>query len=191
MELRRQLFHFLLGLVIVILYQLNLISSLIIFVILVLGGILVLISKRARLPIVGWFLDNFERKEQIRIFPGRGALYYFIGVLLAMQLFEKDIACAAIMILALGDSVGHLVGRYYGKTRWINSKKLLEGTLAGALAGFLGAVFFVNPLEAALASIGAMVMEAVEIDLNRTALDDNLYMPLVAGTVIYLLRLYF
>jgi dolichol kinase len=191
MEVRRQLFHFLLGLVIVVLYQLNLINSLIIFVILVLGGILILISKRVKLPVIGWFLDNFEREEQIKIFPGRGALYYFIGVLLVMQLFEKDIACAGIMILALGDSVGHLVGRYYGKTRWINSKKLLEGSVAGALAGFLGAVFFVSPLEAALASIGAMILEAVEIELNRTAVDDNLYMPLVAGTIIYLLRLYF
>ena len=95
------------------------------------------------------------------------------------------------MILALGDSVGHLVGRYYGKTKWISTKKLLEGTIAGALAGFLGAVFFVSPLEAALASIAAMVMEAIEIELNKRAVDDNLFIPLVAGTVIYLLRLYF
>lgn len=110
-----------------------------------------------------------------------------------MQLFDKDIALAAIMILALGDSISHIVGERFGHIRNIfngNSKKLFEGTLAGTAAGTLGALLFVPFPEALVGSFAAMIAEVIEIDLNSKPLDDNLIVPLVAGTVIMIMRKY-
>lgn len=193
LELRRQLFHAFAGLGLVLLLYYNLIDSFTVFIGVILGGVLCFLSKKMYIPIFTWFLRNFEREEQIKIFPGRGSLFFFIGVLLVLQLFEKDIALAAIMILTLGDSVSHLVGRYFGRIKNIfngHSRKLLEGTYAGVLAGFFGALFFVPVPEAFFGSLGAMIAEALEFNMNKKSIDDNLIIPLVAGTVMLLVRSY-
>lgn len=126
-------------------------------------------------------------------FPGKGVIFFFVGVLLSLQLFEKDIALASIMVLSLGDSVSHLIGKSFGRIKNIfngDGKKLLEGTLAGTLAGFFGALVFVPFPEAFLGAFGAMIVEVVKIDFNDLTLDDNLVVPLVAGTIMFLLRTY-
>ena len=110
-----------------------------------------------------------------------------------LKLFSKEIALAAIMVLAFGDSISHLAGRYLGRTRNLfngKSRKLLEGTVAGVFAGFLGALVFVPALEAFLGSLVAMVVEALEFEMNGKSIDDNLLVPLVAGTVMYLVASY-
>ena len=120
-------------------------------------------------------------------FPGRGTLFFVIGSLLVIQLFELKIALAAIMVLTLGDSVSHLFGAQFGQIKNIfngKSRKLLEGTLAGTVAGFFGAMLFVPIPEAFLGSLGAMIAEVVQIDFNEKTLDDNMVVPLVAGTVM-------
>ena len=61
---------------------------------------------------------------------------------------------------------------------------------AGTLAGFAGAVIFVPIPEAFLGSLVAMIAEVVKIDFNEKSLDDNLVVPLVAGTVMLLVRSY-
>ncbi len=181
--------HIVIGLLLVLFSYLEILSEFALFLLIVTGFLASFISKRTELPFFSWMLDNFERKEQRQNFPGKGMLFLFIGSLLALGLFEKNIAFAAIMVLVLGDSVSHLFGAKFGKLKNIfngDGKKLWEGTLAGAIAGFLGAVLFVPVPEAFLGSLGAMIAEVVKIDLNDTTLDDNLVVPLVAGTVILL-----
>ncbi len=41
-----------------------------------------------------------------------------------------------------------------------------------------------------MGAAAAMIAEVIEIDLNKNQLDDNLIVPLVAGTAIYLVRVY-
>jgi dolichol kinase len=97
---------------------------------------------------------------------------------------------ASIMVLALGDSVSHLFGLHFGKTKHPLSKtKFLEGTIAGFVAGFIGALVFARWLEAFLASLAAMLIEAVEIKIGTQQVDDNLIVPLIAGGVIWVVRL--
>ena len=188
-ELFRQLFHIGVGLLAVFLFYVDIIGPWTVFLLVVVGVLASILSKRVRLPFFSYFLDRFEREEQRKKFPGKGMIFFFVGVLLAMKLFEKDIALAAIMVLSLGDSVSHIFGAQFGQIKNIfngKSKKLLEGTIAGALAGFIGAVLFVPLPEAFLGSLGAMIAEVVKIDLNDTTLDDNLIVPLVAGTIMLL-----
>lgn len=188
LEIRRQLFHIFLGITLVILLDRGIFNSHDLFWILVAGIIVSWISTRRRLPIVGWFLDTFERK-QVR--PGKGVITYFIGVILALELFPPEIAYAAILILAIGDGVSSLVGPFGRLKTKLSDKKLFEGTIAGAAFGGAAAMTFVAPIEAFIGASIAMIFEAMEIRLNQKLLNDNVTVPLVAGTVILLLRNFF
>lgn len=107
------------------------------------------------------------------------------GCIIVLGLFEKNSALAALMILALGDSISPIVGGYYGKTPHpLNKLKLAEGTLAGIVAATLGAALFVPWKAAAIASFVALCIEAAEIKLGKYILDDNITVPFIAGLVL-------
>ncbi|MBI2654565.1 hypothetical protein HYX02_07220 [Candidatus Woesearchaeota archaeon] len=189
-ELRRQLFHMILGISIVILLMYGFLNKEIILMAIIIGLILSYLSRKTRIPVIYELLDMFERKEDVKEFPGKGIIFYLIGVYISLLLFSKDIAMASIMVLALGDSVSHLFGLHFGKTRHPLSKtKFLEGTIAGFVAGFIGALLFLPWLEAFFASLAAMIVEAIEIKIGTAQVDDNLIVPLVAGAVVWIVRL--
>lgn len=193
-EIKRQMFHIVQGLLIVLFVYLDILSSFSLLLLIITGFIVSFFVKWGyRVPFFSFLLDIFEREEQKKKFPGKGMIFLFIGSLLSLQLFDLDIALASIMILTLGDSVGHLFGAKFGRLRNIfnwKGRKLFEGTLMGTAAGFLGAMFFVPIPHAFLGAFGAMAVEVVKIEFNDTALDDNLVVPLVAGTVMLLMRMY-
>jgi len=188
-EIRRQAFHICLGLIIVVLLTHNILNSLILFIILIAGILISILSKKFKIPVIYSFLKIFERKDTLKTFPGKGTISFLIGCLLVLQLFERDIALASIMILTFGDSVSHLFGWHMGRKKHpLNCLKSIEGNIAGAITGFIGAIFFISPLPALLASFGAMTAEAVELKMNNKIVDDNIIVPLVAGTIIFLIR---
>lgn len=190
-EFFRQIIHLVVGIITVILFYYEFITPWTVFLIVLVGLLLSFIVKRIRVPVVSFCLDLWEREEIKKTFPGKGMIFFFIGVLLVTKLFERDIALAAIMILALGDSLSHLVGEQFGKIRNIfngKSKKLLEGTVAGIVSGTIGALLFVPFPQAFLGSTAAMIAEVIKIDFNERTLDDNVVVPLVAGTVMYIIR---
>ncbi len=190
-ELHRQIMHIIIGLITVGLIYFNIFRPFTIFLLLIVGILTSFLAKRIRLPVISTFLDIFERDEQMKKFPGRGVIFFFVGVLLVLQLFPLDIALASVMVLALGDSLSHIVGARYGEIKNIfniRSPKLLEGTIVGAIAGFSGALIFVSIPEAFFGAFLAMVAEVVQIDLNNRQVDDNLIVPLVAGTAMVLVR---
>lgn len=189
-EWNRQLFHVFLGLAIVVLLIYGFIDKKVILFIILLGLILSYLSKKIKIPIIYDLLHKYERKEDLERFPGKGIIFYFMGVYISLLLFEKDIAMASIMVLALGDSVSHLYGLHYGKiSHPLSQKKFLEGTIAGFIAGFIGALVFLPWYESFFASLIAMIVEAIEIKISRQQVDDNLIVPFVAGGVVWLVRL--
>jgi len=189
-EWNRQLFHIFLGIAIVALLVYNLIGKKTILAIILIGLILSYLSRKTRIPVIYNLLQRFERSEELKKFPGKGILFYFAGVYIALLLFPKETAMASIMVLALGDSVSHIYGLHYGKIKHPLSKtKFLEGTIAGFIAGFAGALIFVNPFEAFFASLAAMIVEAIEVKAGNQQVDDNLIVPLAAGAVIWLIRI--
>jgi dolichol kinase len=185
-ELKRQLFHATLASTIVAAIHFNIITPFMVFIILVVGVLFSYIQLKYPLPIITWFIKEFERKGE---HPGKGAICLFIGALLALYLFPRDIALASIMILALGDSISHYYGRFYGKRKHpLNKSKLLEGSIVGTIAAFAGAALFIPFLQAFIAAFVAMITEAMEIEFNNRIIDDNISIPLVAGVTILLLR---
>lgn len=188
-EWNRQIFHIFLGVLIVVLLMYGFIDKEIIFIAILIGLILSYLSTKTRVPVIYDLLEKFERKEDFKKFPGKGMLFYFIGVFIALLLFPKDIAMASIMVLALGDSLSHLFGLHFGKVKHpLSSTKFLEGTIAGFVAGFIGALVFARWYEAFFASLAAMIVEAIEIKIGVQQVDDNLIVPFVAGGVIWLIR---
>lgn len=190
LELRRQFFHLCLGIVMVLLLYYKIINAQILLAVTVLTIILSGISLKIKLPFAWWFLKTFERPEEIKRFPNKGTIFFLLGCLLAVVFFPKDTALASIAILGAGDSVSHVVGRFYGsKKHPFSSVKMVEGSIAGTVAAFFAAVFFVSPLEALAASVIAMLVEAVEIKISTATVDDNVTVPVVAGAVISLMRI--
>lgn len=189
-EWGRQIFHISLGIFIVILLLYKLIDEKIVLTTAITGLIFSYLSRKIRIPVVYQLLQKFERKDDIKKFPGKGIIFYFTGVYISLLFFPKDIAMASIMVLAMGDSISHLFGIHYGKTKHPLSKiKFLEGTVAGFAAGFLGALVFLPWHEAFFSSLAAMIFEAVEIKVGTKQIDDNLTVPFVAGAAVWVIRL--
>jgi len=188
LEVRRQAFHIGLGLLSIFAITSELVDWKFFLILLIVGIPISIISKKRELPAIAWLLKYFDRKNEI--IPGKGALFFIAGVMLALVLFEKDIALAAIMILTLGDSISHLFGRFFGKVKhpW-NQYKLIEGTLLGFVAGAVGAAAFVPWNQALLASAVAMIVEGIELRFRNHSVDDNILIPLVAGIVMLIMRL--
>ncbi len=191
LEVRRQIFHALLGILIAYFVAVGFIDALVVFILIVAGIGISLLAKEIDIPVISWFLRNFERPEHLRKFPGKGAIFFLVGVFIVLALpFGRNTAAASIMILALGDSFSHVVGRYYGRIEHpLNRKIKLEGTVAGIFAGFLGAALFVPLPHAFLASLLAMIAEAVEFRINEREADDNIIVPVVAALAIFFLGL--
>ena len=189
-ELNRQIFHMFLGLTIVLLLRYGFINNNTILILILTGFILSFLSTKIKIPVIYSLLQKFERNKDIKRFPGKGVIFYFIGAYLSLILFPKEIAMASIMILALGDSVSHLYGLHYGRIKHpLSSTKFFEGTIAGFVAGFIGALIFLPLLEAFLASLAAMAVEAIEIKIGAEQVDDNLIMPVAAGIAVLIIRI--
>lgn len=192
-EVKRQLFHMFMGVAIVILIRLNLLDLKRIGILLFIGFILSILCRKYKIYGISWFLKHLERENNIRTFPGKGALFYLMGVFFALLLFREDVALASIMIMAFGDSVATLFGmQQEGRLKHpFSSRKYLEGSLVGGIAGFFGAMLFVSPIYAFVSSMIAMIIEGIDIKLGFTHVDDNLVIPVAAGLIITVLELIF
>jgi len=187
-ELGRKIVHMLIGIVALLLLINNIITPLIIFIILIIGTLCSLLSLKYRIPIISFFLDNFERPEEKTKLPGVGIILAVVGSLLALQLFERNIALASITILTFADPISHLIGKLFGRTKsFLDKKKNIEGHIAGTIIGSLFAMFFVHPILAFSGALAAMLFEAIIIEIQKVQLDDNLIIPLAAGTAMFLI----
>jgi len=157
-------------------------------IILIFGAILSIIYRYHAIPLIHELLVSMERPKDIATFPGRGPFFLVLGALLAMLLFPIDIAKGAVTVLAVGDSISHIVGRYFGKTKVPFSKnKMLEGTVVAIVLSTFTALLFVDFPKAFLASLLTVSFEAVYPEKIAHYFDDNLVIPLLAGAIMLLL----
>ncbi len=180
-EFKRQVFHMVLGILLVYLLYIEALDLPAMFALLLIGFVLSLASKKYDLIFVIWLLRNFDRKGES--LPGYGVLTYFLGSIIALGLFRKEIALASIMILAFGDSFSHL-GRFGKIKNPFSNTKFLEGTISGVLAGTLGAWLFVSWQAAFFGSLIAMGVEGLELAVFKKRVDDNLLIPVVSGLIM-------
>jgi dolichol kinase len=189
LELIRKLFHILGGIFIVLLFQARILTVPLAGLIILLIAAVVLYNFRAERELLTKILSL--NRADMRI-PGLDVLAYLVGCWLVLAIFPSRIAFAAILILAFGDAVAHLVSRSFGATQTFMTKSTyLEGTIAAIIAATLAAWVYVPFLAALIASAVAMIVEAGELRIGDHYIDDNLVIPLVAGVTLWVITLAF
>ena len=137
----------------------------------------------------GFLLRSHEQSDRGRRL--NGATYVLFAATLLVLFFPKVIAITAIAVLIISDTSAALVGRRYGKHRFLS--KSLEGAGAFFISGLVVVAFapkvaYTAPeyaIGAAAALLGAVV------EASAIGLDDNLSIPLTVGGVMWILYLVF
>ena len=127
-----------------------------------------------------WLRPLLKSSEDRRI---TGATYLLVAAFLSFLLFDRPVAIAVLLFLSLGDPAAALVGRPMPGPRLFGKSPV--GTLAFIGVSLLVAAALVvagiAPFHWGLLA-GAVVAGLVE--LAPLPGDDNLWVPLIAGTVM-------
>ena len=133
----------------------------------------------------GWLLRKHETDFSNKRL--NGATNVLIASSLCVLLFPKIIAINAIAILIISDTTSALIGRRFGRHRF------LAKSLEGSLAFFISAVLVILvapkidqlPMEYVIGCIAAVVGTVVEA--LPLKVDDNLTIPLSVGFSLWVL----
>lgn len=115
-----------------------------------------------------------------------GASYLLLAALISVIIFPKLIAIVVLCFLILGDTMAALIGRRFGKTKFL--KKSLEGTFAF----FVSTIVVVSTvpkvsgsLNEYLIGFAAGAVAAVVENLSFGFFDDNLAIPIISGFLLW------
>jgi dolichol kinase len=137
----------------------------------------------------GFLLRSHEQSERGRRL--NGATYVLFAATLVILFFPKVIAITAIAVLIISDTSAALIGRRFGKHRFMS--KSLEGAGAFFISG-LAVVAFAPKVAYAPAEYiigGAAALLAAVVEASAIGLDDNLSVPLTVGGVMWILYFLF
>ena len=139
-------------------------------------------DHRARRFFRAFFGELIREHEQFNLL---GSTYLLLAGLLAIELFPRPMAAAAIGFTVLGDGLAAIVGRAYGRRRFFG--KTLEGTAGGLTACLAWAAYLAawGHLSWEVSIAGALVASLIEF--LPIPLDDNLGITLFAGYAMKLL----
>jgi phytol kinase len=137
------------------------------------------LSRGYRIPLVTRVVRVLERED---VLPGKGTLFFAIGVFFCLVFFPVQVAIPAIICLAVLDGVATLVGIKFGRHR-VWKGKSLEGTAAGIGVTVI-ALLVLTPLSIPLALAASVTAGIVEL---FTPVDDNLLIPLSVCLILTLL----
>ncbi len=120
------------------------------------------------------FFKIVDRKEDLKVMPAKGAINFFIGILLVSVFFDIKTLYISIAVLSLGDSFSTIVGKRFGKHKIpYNRKKSVEGFFAFVVFAFIGSIFFCDIKTALLVSIFGALIESLPLRV-----DDNISIPI-------------
>jgi len=138
-------------------------------------------------------LPEVRDKEQNRV---AGYIYYILGSLLTVVIFEPMIAVTSMLMLSLGDAASGIVGSTLERSNVrdncsrISLKPLpiLVSMFLVCLAiGFLSSSITQLPFEVYLAgAVGATIADSLAVNVRKRTIDDNLTIPLLSGFMMSL-----
>lgn len=169
--------------------------------VLVLGGLTELLIEFLRLHwppakrLVNRVFSSLMRSgEESRM---SGIPFYSVGVTVAFTIFPKPIAILAVLYLAFGDPVASIAGKYFraqGSCKELLTNRTWAGSLSAAtvctlitymMSYFLFSDSVISGFErVGFAFVGGVCAGLGEVLPLRT--DDNLSMPIVAGSLLWL-----
>jgi dolichol kinase len=137
-------------------------------------------------------LPETREQEQNKV---AGYVYYIFGSLLTVILFQPMIAVASMLMLSLGDAVSGIVGSVLqdsnvrtGGERSIKPFPVVSAMFLTCLAiGYLSSGITQLPFPVYLAgALGATAADSVALFFRNRSLDDNLTIPIFAGSMMSL-----
>lgn len=180
LEVKRQLFHFILGAWIAFwVWFLEPYYGKLVVLPLLFTVIFMLLIPRLlpTLHIPNKLLHHFERECDKEVFPFKGAIYYGIGITPAILLLPIELATIVIIILSVGDSLATLVGKFHGRRRV--GLKSVEGSLAFIISSFVFCLVFMKlagRMDLLVKSAELCILGALIEFQNK--IDDNLAVPI-------------
>lgn len=125
-----------------------------------------------------------------------GYIYYILGSLLTVIIFEPMIAVTSMLMLSLGDAVSGIVGSILERANVrdnctsIRLKPLpivVSMFLVCLTIGFLSSTITQLPFRVYFAgAVGATVADSLAVNAGGRTLDDNLIIPLLSGFMMSL-----
>ena len=115
-----------------------------------------------------------------------GATYVLISALISVLIFPKVIFISAFSILIISDSAAALVGRKFGKRKFLS--KSLEGTLTFFVSACIVILFTPKVggfFEEYLIGFIAAFIGAIVENISFKLIDDNLSIPLSVGLTMW------
>ncbi len=129
------------------------------------------LDRGIKLPLFHRLLRQKEGKEL------GSHVYFTIGALIAVSVFSKNIAFAAILMTTFGDMSAALIGNRFGKIRIFGNGKSLEGCVAEFIANlFIATLLLENPIISICTAFVATFVETTFVKI-----DDNLAIPVFSG----------
>ncbi len=190
LEVKRKTIHAIITVAFVLLYII-LGTKLLLFIafLLLIGVVLTELCIRGyNLPLISYFIKNFDRPEDVLFRPGLGVFTLVIGitsVLLIKTAFflMEDKAVILSMLLCVTDVSSTVFGLKFGKHKWFyNKRKSIEGSIANFLTGFLLTYLFYKDLLTLI--IIPLITSIIE---SLPKLDDNINIPLFASITLLML----
>jgi len=179
-NLRRKIVHLFYGFGLVFLIEYQILDTFL-FLILTLGWGILVLSSALWLPKPLKHLILYFERNGSSLFLAKGPFLFTLSSFVSFLLFPKSIAMAAIINLAIGDSVNALVGFYFkGK------KKRLEASLAALFATALVSLQYISAPQALAGAVTTSILEYTEPKIGNRKIDDNLLIPPLAGATIWL-----
>jgi dolichol kinase len=167
-------------------------------------GILILATDLIRInsikinTVVMQIFQPIMRENEINRLSGN--TYLFIGVLFIELFFSKDVVLLTLLFLAFADPCASYFGIKYGKQKIIGNKSL-EGFIAAVVICFIITILFLlfkngnidilklklNMVNIFILSVAAAFVGALSELVPIAKLDDNLTLPILSATGLYLI----
>ncbi len=111
-----------------------------------------------------------------------GATYILLSACFTIALYSKPVAIAALAFIIIGDILAALIGRKFGRHRFLG-RKSFEGS-AACLVGCVLVALWSPGLPFSVALLGAITATLTEA--LSTRIDDNVSVPIISGLVMTL-----
>jgi len=136
-----------------------------------------------RIPLISrlWAVKRPKEKEKLG-----GEVFFLIGAIICLAIFNLHIAVTAILMTTFGDLAAALIGKKFGK-HWLSylKNRAWEGIIAelvvNIIIGFLVIGTFINKDISGWIIILTMAITATVVETIIAKLDDNLLIPVFTG----------
>lgn len=140
------------------------------------------INEHRRIPIIHVL---WREKEENSL---GGQVYYILGIIIALAIFDFNIALVVILMTIFGDMAAAIFGIAFGK-HWI--KKIPDTAWEGVFAEFIIDLIIGYLLLGNWIVVISMAFMATFVETVFPHIDDNLAIPIFAGFVGQTLSLIF